>query len=338
MKTTASWWLTSIVDGLKEQQMPVEDWFQKLGLEYRKLKDPEYRFSQDAITQLWLLAEEYSNNPLIGFEIGQNVPFRSFNVLGYAVLSSATLRQGFTRFLRYQKVLGEAANIRVAELDAESNCLVIDFDFQGDELEVCHHTLDMAMACTYTMARSILLDQAELKRIYLTRLAPKSSQIQALTDYYGCTILFGQAQNRLVIPADLIDTPIPHANEEVAKHNEELVKRFLVKQETTENLVGRVKDIISVQLKDGAPTKDFVAAQFNMSSKTFQRRLKDEGFTFLELITEVRQTLAKELLGNSELSIPEIAYMLGFSEVSNFHRAFKRWYNQTPNDFRQRQN
>ena len=337
MKTTASWWLNSTVSVFQTMKLPVEDLFLQAGIDFEQLSNLDARFPQDGITQLWQLAEKSCNDQTLGLKVGQQLHPRSFNVLGYAVLSSRTLREGLKRFLRYQHVIGESADIQIHEFTEDGiEKISIEFQFEGDELPVSIHTIDMAMSSCVSMARWIISEKALIEGATLAR--PRPIQIDAFIDVYGVNVKFNQPSNSIIISKILFDVEIPFSNEEIANQNEALFQQHLIKQPGKLTLTDRVIKLIIPRLSDGIPSKEYIAKQLNMSSKTLQRRLKEEGLNYQDILNQLRQKLAKELISKNEISVHEIAYLLGFSEASNFHRAFKRWFNMTPKEYRNQRN
>ena len=102
----------------------------------------------------------------------------------------------------------------------------------------------------------------------------------------------------------------------------------------TESLRDKVTALISRHLIDGEPDRSFIAQSLNVSPRTLQRKLSDDGVSFQALVNETRQQLAEYHLNRNELSSAEIAYLLGFAEPSNFYRAFKKWTGKTPGQYR----
>lgn len=337
MRTTASWWLSSMVDALRKMEYPVEDWLDSVGIQASELMDPNQRFPQDTVTQLWLLAEEKSGDDCIGFEVGQLLHPRSFNVLGYAVLSSRTVRDGFNRFIRYQSVVGESARISLVESPfGDESLIAIEFEFLGDELPVSHHTTDLAMTSSIALYQGAFTGQIPLHQVSFRRKKPKDSN--RFEAFFGERLLFEQEQNLLVFSRSLMEVEIPFANEEVAAQNEALVQKFLMRTTQPANLSAKVEALISETLADGAPSKEKIAKELGMSAKTLERRLKEEDKSFQQILTDVRRSMAEKLVLADEISLNEVAYLLGFSESTNFHRAFKRWFDMTPSEFREQSN
>ena len=99
-------------------------------------------------------------------------------------------------------------------------------------------------------------------------------------------------------------------------------------------ILGQVREAIHAELRGGDPSLDHVAKRLGMSNRTLQRRVKDEGFTYAEVLDEIRTSVARVYLNQEGISICEAGYLLGFAEQSSFSRAFKRWTGSTPQRYR----
>ena len=100
-----------------------------------------------------------------------------------------------------------------------------------------------------------------------------------------------------------------------------------------ESLVERAAAAIRRQLADGEPSLDDVARALNIPNWTLQRRLRNHGCTYQELLLEVRRELALNYLKDREIQISELAFLLGYSEISAFSRAFHRWLGMSPSEW-----
>jgi len=100
------------------------------------------------------------------------------------------------------------------------------------------------------------------------------------------------------------------------------------------DLTSLVKQSIQKQLVDGVTRQDMIAEDLGMTSRTLQRKLGQEGVSYQKLLDEVRQQMAEDYLRNTDMSIPDIAFRLGYSETTSFHRKFKAGKGQTPGEFR----
>ena len=151
---------------------------------------------------------------------------------------------------------------------------------------------------------------------------------------FGCCIEYSADAHRLSFDATLANTPLPTAQPELARLNDQTVIDYLARYEHN-NLAMQVRAKIIEGLPDGGPSQEKIAQTLNTSLRSLQRRLRDEDTNFKNLLSETRQQLALQYISDSSRSIGEITYLLGFSEPSNFTRAFKRWTGKTPAEYRE---
>lgn len=127
--------------------------------------------------------------------------------------------------------------------------------------------------------------------------------------------------------------PFASANPVIAKQNDEIVQATIDKFKT-DSFSTKVSQLILLSLKDGEPNKELIASQLAMSGRSLQRKLEAEGTTFSNLLKNVRMKLASKYLADESKSLLQVSELLGFSDPSNFSRAFKLWFEQTPLQFK----
>lgn len=153
--------------------------------------------------------------------------------------------------------------------------------------------------------------------------------------FFGAPVRFGQPATWIRFdPADLA-APLPRADDKLRLFLSRLASDALDSKAASSTLVSRLREIVADELRRGVPSIDAVARRLAMSGRTLRRRLDDEGTTFSDVIDETRADMARAYVRDRRLPLTEVAFLLGFSEPSAFHRAFKRWTGSTPGVFRQ---
>jgi AraC-like DNA-binding protein len=146
-------------------------------------------------------------------------------------------------------------------------------------------------------------------------------------------VLFGQETLGLYFDLNTLRDPLAGASRELAQHNDQIVMQYLEKL-NRDDIVNRVRAQIVTGLSGGNFSRAAIAASVNMSASTLQVKLARAGQSFQQMLDETRHELALGYIEQSRLLITEIAFMLGFSDLSNFIRAFKRWTGKSPTEFR----
>lgn len=304
--------------------------FSELGIvESEMHSDEGNRYSVEAIAKIWRKLAELTGNPCIGL-IAAEHHFQPahWQALGFSLLCSSSLYEAFQRLVRYSVVISDAAYFSVNETDAAIE-LVIELqgapEFIGDEAS------DFGFAALMKLFRMVYPQKLELQSLELIRQSPDE---QAYIEFFGCDVTFGSERVCFSFSPEVAHKQLPMANVELAEYQDRLSEDY--KQRFGNNsLAIKVKDEMLRQLPGGEPTPKGIAESLHVSVRNLQRKLSNEGTSFSLLLSEIRQQLAKEYLAQEYRSCNEVAYMLGFSDHSNFTRAFRRWFNQTPTQYRE---
>ena len=140
----------------------------------------------------------------------------------------------------------------------------------------------------------------------------------------------------MTVDSDVIDMPVVTANPVVHQRAVKHCEEALLRQGVVQSITNQTRK--AIKLMDNLPetSLDIVAARLNLSPRTLNRRLQDEGVGFKTLLDEQRCQRACLLLSNSHFNLDQIAEQLGYSDSSNFRRAFKKWTGSTPSHFRKK--
>jgi len=325
MRTTSSWWLLNMAEYLRRLKLPVKSLFDEAGVSFQSLMYFNTRYPQDGVTKLWELVEQRTKNEEIGFLIGKQINVAGFPVLGFSLISAVDLRDGFDRFLRYQRVIGESANINLTVKGEEAH---LSFNFFGDDEPISKHTNDMAIAATVSMIRLLAGDDWQPKEVHFARSKPKKED--DFVAFFKCPISFERNLNSIIIAATDF---APGQNKESHFDTVLLAAESKDSQQPVSDLVTMY---LQQHIQNHTLNRNQVAEALNMSPRSLQRKLTTEVTSYQTLIDQVREEKSREYLSVQNLSITEIAFLCGFSDPTTFNRAFKRWLGVSPGEYRQR--
>ena len=147
------------------------------------------------------------------------------------------------------------------------------------------------------------------------------------------SVYFDQEQNQLVFTLSDFSQPVLTANELLLPHFEQLVQQQLPTHPKVNHWVQKVRRVIMKQSMNIQPSLSGISEILNISPRSLQRKLKEEGEPFQAIVTDIQQQRAINLLQQTQLNISEVAYTLGYAEPSAFRRAFKRWTGKTPKEY-----
>jgi AraC-like DNA-binding protein len=304
---------------------------EKAGINTDVLTNPNVQVPLDKHCRLMELAAQYHRDDFLGLRIGSQVEPRDMGPLGYTILNSPTVLDALKSFVRYLRVYA-----RGCEMALDVNHDVAEFIYTYSITEPCALERRQEAECTIAMVKHTLelltSKKFELDAVGFEHPAPQNtSRHQSLFD---APIYFSQNVNSIRFKADLLDREIVNADarlfEVLESHLEKVLESFVEE----EDLVARVGSAVARSLSSGVPNIGDIAASLFMTKRTLQRRLAEEGVLYNEFADEIRRKLAVRYIENTNMPLTEVAFLLGYSHISAFSRAFRRWTGRSPNSFR----
>ncbi len=291
----------------------------------QRLNQSNDLISTSVYESLYDFAEQRLPYKNIGFEFGQLIEPDRWGILGYIAYTSPTLKAALENQRKYQTVVGNVGT-PLQEFDGSSMILKWLPAYQCS-----FQTVEEILTGWATMARKLSNSSIYPKAVYFTHSC--QTNVEQYQDFFNCEVRFNHDFNGIMIDVSILDTPLN-------KYDPELHQLFCLHADRViDNLVEKlpvevISQFITNQLSIGVPEVEDAAQNLHMSVRTLQRKLSDHQLTFSGLVDSIRKDLAISYLLNTDTKILYITQMLGFSEQSAFQRAFKRWTEQTPKQFR----
>ena len=252
----------------------------------------------------------------------------ALGVLGFVCLTAPDLGAALERSLRYRRVLF-ASDAYALEAGRDPCRLVRRAVPEAPQFPVGARALvELGLAEYLGALREITGEALTPLEVRFAHAAP--ADVSALAGFFRAPLVFGAERHELVFPQAWLALPSRHGHPGLASFFEAQAHALLEATPTVPDLAGRVRSLLVAGLRGQTPTARALARQLAMSERTLSRRLTAEGTSLLRLLDEVRHELALRYLASDRLSVGEVAFLLGFSEPSAFHRAFKRWTGRTP--------
>lgn len=302
--------------------------FRRAGLDPAKLGNPDARYPVEGMGRLWELAAEVSGDPYFGFEAARYWHPTTLNALGYSWMASNSLRDALGRMSRYGRLVSSVAKMTLEEYDQE---VAFAISPTNPMMVACSEAIDAALATLVKMCRVSYGEDFSPLRVVTQR--PRLEDPTRYYEYFRAPVEFSADNNVLRFSKDSLEKHLPTANPRLAGVSDQVVTEYLARFDKGSTAI-RVRAKLIDLLSAGQFSQQDVADSLHMSLRTLQRKLSDENTSYKEILGETRQELANQYLRHGYLSVSEVTYLLGFSEPSNFARAFKRWTGHTPSEFR----
>ena len=303
----------------------VEGALQAAGLAQRVLADDTQRIRDRRYVDFIEAAARLARDDLFGLRHGQSYDLRASGLAGYVAIAAGTLGEAFRNATRFGGLNDTAADYALA---TDGDAARFRIESRSAVLRGNRHATEFKVAFILAACRRWVgggFHPLELRFAHT-----RASSLKEVARLLGCPVRFGAEATELVVGADQLALPVrgadPYLLALVTRHAEET----LAARARPEGLRARVERLVLRRLPNGAPTAGEVAAALGIGERTFARRLAAEGAPFRRVVEELRRDLARSYLADPELTLAQIAYLLGYAEQSAFTNAFRRWTGRSP--------
>ena len=294
------------------------------GLAGRDLNDPDERVADASAAEAWHLAQQITGDDAIGLHMAQSIPAGALDILEYAFRSSPTVGSGLDQLARYVRAVIDRAGA--------------EFDILGDAPAVTWvkpaepHRVEFAFALIVRMAREATGVCLAPRKVHFAHRSPKSRLEHR--EFFRSPVRFGASSNQLLFSRKDLALPLRSADPALSKIVRRRLDKMLKQIPRKDSIGTQVRRVLLDNLTGGELTAASIARCLALSERTLHRRLRAENTSFADILDDTRGELAKSLLLEPGIGIGEIAFLLGYSEPSAFHRFFRRWTGSTPLAYR----
>lgn len=267
---------------------------------------------------------------LLGFQLAQGQDSRRVGLVCYVGLAAPTVAAFLTNYARYARVYSEVLELDFSHLKDNG---VIGWEYSISPGVARRQYVEYTSTVFLNTLRHFSASNIRPVEVRFEHL--RRDHIDKLEAYFGCSIVFGAARNSFEFSAHDLELPLISADQQLLKVLQSYGDHVLAKKSRElPGLVFEVERVIADHLAAGAATLDNIAAELGMSPRTLSRKLAAEGTSFFRVLEDLRKSLAMSYLRDSDLVLAEIAFLLGYSGLSSFNDAFKRWTGTSPGQYR----
>jgi AraC-like DNA-binding protein len=301
----------------------------KAGLTEPQVLDHRARINvEDQIDFLDRVAKAV-DDPFLGFHLAHAADLRELGFLYYVAASSETLGEALRRGARYTNVVNEGLSLSyVAGRDVR-----MEFDYVGVPRHLDRHQIEFSMTALVRLCRQLTGRTLVPRHVGFTH--HRDDDPSELSAFFGGDVQFGARADRLTFDAAVRSLHVlsadPYLNELLIANGEEALARRAAQRGSFRS---QVENAMVPRLPHGTARAGEIAGALGVSQRTLARRLAAEGATFSDLLEALRGDLARKYLAEDSLTISQVAWLLGYQEVSAFTHAFKRWTGMPPREAR----
>ena len=326
--TIAAGWAHRFYRGLMEWGVPEERLFSISKLRVTNFKNADDRIPFEQYLNLGRMAPELTKTPEIGLILGQRAYFQDIGIVFQLAHNCGTVGESLIQTVKYSN-LGNEVSRAIFQEEGKFAEWAEQYTSSG---YLCIPLVEFECCQKLEILKSVL--GKEFRPIQAKFQYAPPDYIDKYSQIFQSPLLFQQGKTGIVFKKEYLDIPNPHPQpyikEILSRHAEKLVTEL----DQSKRFQDRVKKVITKHLSAGDVNMETTSKELHLSSRTVYRKLREENISYKTLLNETRRQLAQAYLEETKFSINEISYLLGFSETSAFHRAFKRWFGINPSQYR----
>lgn len=315
---------------LLEQGISVEAFLAGTGLTKDDIYSNNTRISHCQLIAAYKNTVALSKHPAIGLLAGNRLGVTDYGLYGYALISSATLREALLFSIKYHQMATPTVRMFL-HIDEAKDMVSFRMEDRTKIESLYRFNLEVQFGLVLSLFKEMAGPNFRFSEVHAK--FPNYGHQHTYEEIFECKTFFKQRYNELIFDIKWLDKPLVNANSMTAQTTIELCDRTLFEMQAREGLTGDVFRFIISNIRNSGK-EELAASHFNMSARTLRRKLAGEETSFQKILNEARSQLAIDYLTHSKFSIEDIAERLGFSDAANFRHAFKKWTGQKTSAYR----
>ncbi|MBF1800480.1 AraC family transcriptional regulator [Alloalcanivorax profundimaris] len=298
------------------------------GIERRVLEDPEARIERDTFIKLMLRVMQQTQDEFLGFGQGRKSKPGTFSMMAHAVINCPNLESAVDRGIRFYQLFNLSMDSELVR-DGDTARLITRVDPRLDFRDVI---IEAMLFLSLRFMSWLVGKPVEPEAVYLDYEPLREDDEYRFM--FDCPTHYDSECNQVLFPAHYLDLPLVQNELSLSKFLRDSLAQLFDGTVHNVGLPAQIRAIISNEYGNHFPDFGEICEKLDMTPQTLRRRLKEGNTSYQEIKDSIRKDASVYYLSKPELSIDEIALLMGFSEASSFHRAFKKWTNQTPSAYR----
>src|SRR5215510_4046664 len=322
--------LGALAAELAAEGISVRELFARTGVDASQLEDAHALISHRQRLALYRNAKKLAKRSDIGLLAGARQRISDYGIYGYAMVSSPTFGDALLFSLDHITMAGPAVRQISFRIEGGTTAILRShgLDTLGDLLPFAAEFWRSSMTALFSR---VLEAPFPSKRMVFPFPAPV--HWRNYERMFNCPIDFDADRMEWHFDATVLDLPCPNANPITAKICQQVCEVVLTERPDDSDLVRKIR-AACLNSPNRFPVASDIASELGLSLRTFHRRLAEEGLSYQSIVDGMRRSLATELLENTHMGIDQIAERIGFADATSFRKAFKKWTNRSPSDFR----
>jgi len=292
--------------------------------------DIDARVPHSLVARTWEALAAHSEDPHLGLFAASMLDAAPVDLVDVALYCAPDLRRLTDGFLRFQRLFHDAnrAEHPVRGQEVFSTFLL------GPDAPRCRHLVEFVLVTWWCKMRRAAGPRFSIARVQMKDAGPmRAGAFEPL--FGGAPVGFGAADDALVFPATMLDLPVLGSDGAAWERLQAQLDGAIARRHPGPSFVDAARQKLRLELSQGHADAEALARALAVSTRSLQRHLAEHETSFSDLLDEVRREAALAHMDHRDVSVTEVAFLLGFSDLSSFSRAFRRWTGRSPSAHRQ---
>ncbi|MDP2228913.1 MAG: AraC family transcriptional regulator [Moraxellaceae bacterium] len=320
-------YVTRLLSGVAREGVDLADLFHEAGLDAALLMQPEAMLATSDFIRLLQIVMRRTEDEFIGLGRGQKSKPGTFSMMAHAVINSPGLGKAILRSAQFYQLFDLPLKSRLERHETQSRLQLFTPAVESRDIILEGMVFISLRFWSWLTGRNL-----EPSAIHFD--FPEPPQAPEFRRLFRAAVEYNQPETCIIFPSGWLNLPLVQNPLSLSKFLKDSLALIIVGNAQPIGLPEQIRAIISREYGNAFPDFSQVCEQLSMTPQTLRRRLKEENTSYQEIKDSIRKDASLYYLGKEELSIDEIALMMGFSEASSFHRAFKKWTGRTPASYR----
>ncbi len=321
---------TGIVDQIEEQGGDIDGVFGNAGIAPDMAGSPTLKLRLSAFCRLFEEASRRTQNDNFGLWFGNGFQPRDLGLWGYAAVSSPTLGAALENLVGLFRYHQESSLMRLVK--GSDGYMRLEYRIEAPDIVERRQDAELSLGMFLNVFRECCGSAWAPEEVHFEH--PQPQEWRQHEAAFSAPVYFSQSTNSLLFRPDILDKPMPGRDLTLMTMMQSCLEKIGNTAGVPESVVDRVRTSIRTRLAEGYPTLEQIADALRLSPASVQRELSAAGVSYKDLVETTRRDLALMYLGHRALPLSEIAFLLGYSELSAFSRAVRRWTGEAPRTVR----
>ena len=331
MQPLPIFYLNQVYQQLRQWDCNVNIWLAHNGMTLEQLQDPHYQVSFDDYQRLIASAIHLSARPDLGLHVGNRIGINTHGMMGFAILNSSTLKQAIETLKQFINTRTPLVKISIHET---TKALVVTLEAVQPLGMIQQPYMDALLVTLTKLLQQLTPQSSPLCQVNISFAPP--SYWQQYAELFKAPVHFNQAKTQLMLTLASMTQPLDMADPSSFMQAKQWCINELKQLNGQQSLSDKLYQYL-LQSPVPLPSLSDTAAHFHMTPRTVHRHLAQQQSSYKSIVASVNHQIAKHYLSQSQGSIKQLSYQLGYVDVANFRRAFKRWQGTTPSEYRLQQ-